>query len=442
VQQRESYQRIIAGLTSRLHSGRVLQSGPSGSNKQKFGKRTLSELIGSLPASIPSFGKQPDSSSSFARSFPSVPERVLDAPGLLDDFYLNVLDWGKRNVLAVALGPSVYLWNGKSGTVSELLSLPGEQDYVSSLRWIHDGTALAVGGSNGHVQIWDAEHAKKVRTIVASPGGQRLAAVAWNRHLLSTGSRDGAIATHDVRQARPLILSHESHHATTQSEVCGLEWSPDGTQLASGGNDNVVQVWDWVSGQSAAPRHVLGEHRAAVKALAWCPWRSGLLATGGGSSDRTIRTWNTASGSLVSATPTDAPLSALIWSKTSRELLSMHGSPSNGIRLWRASSTSQSACHLTRVTGLEQAHTGRILHAALSPDARTLVTASPSDESIKFWRAFKDSEDLHTSLSTGKKKPGQSGGGSDGSGDYVLMPKFSRSAAVGRALSSGNRLVL
>ncbi len=34
-------------------------------------------------------------------------------------------------------------------------------------------------------------------------------------------------------------------------------------------------------------------HSAAVKAMAWCPWQSNGLATGGGSNDRTIRFWNT-----------------------------------------------------------------------------------------------------------------------------------------------------
>ena len=28
-----------------------------------------------------------------------------------------------------------------------------------------------------------------------------------------------------------------------QQEVCGLKWSPSGGQLASGGNDNLLHVW-------------------------------------------------------------------------------------------------------------------------------------------------------------------------------------------------------
>ena len=46
----------------------------------------------------------------YTRHIPQAPERILDAPELLDDYYLNLLDWGKNNVLAVALGDSIYLW--------------------------------------------------------------------------------------------------------------------------------------------------------------------------------------------------------------------------------------------------------------------------------------------------------------------------------------------
>ena len=40
-----------------------------------------------------------------------MPERILDAPGVMDDFHLNLVDWSENNVMAVALGGSVYLWN-------------------------------------------------------------------------------------------------------------------------------------------------------------------------------------------------------------------------------------------------------------------------------------------------------------------------------------------
>lgn len=36
----------------------------------------------------------------------------------------------------------------------------------------------------------------------------------------------------------------------------------------------------------------LSEHTAAVKALAWSPHKTSLLATGGGSTDKTIKLWD------------------------------------------------------------------------------------------------------------------------------------------------------
>ncbi|CAI7919862.1 unnamed protein product [Closterium sp. NIES-54] len=43
--------------------------------------------------------------------------QVLDAPALQDDFYLNLVDWSSTNVLAVGLGSCVYLWSAASSKV-------------------------------------------------------------------------------------------------------------------------------------------------------------------------------------------------------------------------------------------------------------------------------------------------------------------------------------
>ena len=63
-----------------------------------------------------------------------VPYKVLDAPELADDFYLNLVDWGSANVLAVGLGDSVYLWNSQTGGVDQLTKFEGDQ--VTSVGWI------------------------------------------------------------------------------------------------------------------------------------------------------------------------------------------------------------------------------------------------------------------------------------------------------------------
>jgi cell division cycle protein 20 (cofactor of APC complex) len=51
---------------------------------------------------------------------------VLDAPDIVDDYYLNLLDWSSNNILAVALGSAVYLWNADTRETSILV----EYEYV------------------------------------------------------------------------------------------------------------------------------------------------------------------------------------------------------------------------------------------------------------------------------------------------------------------------
>lgn len=68
------------------------------------------------------------------RAVSKVPYKVLDAPDLADDFYLNLVDWGSQNTLGVGLGSCVYMWNSSSGRVTKLCELA--DDSVTSVNWI------------------------------------------------------------------------------------------------------------------------------------------------------------------------------------------------------------------------------------------------------------------------------------------------------------------
>jgi len=82
-------------------------------------------------------------------------------------------------------------------------------------------------------------------------------------------------------------------HGHRHGRRAAAQWSPDDRQLASGGNDNAVAVWaagGGGAGSGGAEAVFRGTaHTAAVKALAWSPHQRGLLATGGGTSDKHIR---------------------------------------------------------------------------------------------------------------------------------------------------------
>ena len=66
-------------------------------------------------------------------------------------------------------------------------------------------------------------------------------------------------------------------------------------------------------------------HSAAVKAIAFCPWQRGLIATGGGSNDRAIHFFHTWSGACLATINVQAQVTSLIWSKTRREIAATFG---------------------------------------------------------------------------------------------------------------------
>ena len=218
---------------------------------------------------------------------------------------------------------------------------------------------------------------------------------------LTSGGRDSKILNHDVRSSTHLTSTYLGH---TQ-EVCGLKWNGDGTHLASGGNENYLCLWDAamssrrshtsLAGGTVAPRLVLSQHRAAVKALDWCPFHRNLLASGGGTADRTIKFWNTTTGAVLNSIDTGSQVCSLLWSTHNKEICSSHGFSENQLCLWNYPS-------MTKVQELK-GHTARVLHMAQSPDGSTVVSAA-ADETLRFWQVF------------GGKRGGEKGGKGIGGG--------------------------
>jgi len=164
--------------------------------------------------------------------------------------------------------------------------------------------------------------------------------------------------------------------------VCGLKWSPDGTTLASGGNENRLCLWDGHmsrSGTTGTPRCTLTDHLAAVKALAWSPHQRRILASGGGTADRCIKLWNAnlaPVNSLMNSIDTGSQVCALSWSKHRKELVSSHGFSENQLCLWKYP-------YLEKIREFK-GHTARVLHLDQSPDGNTIVSAA-ADETLRLW---------------------------------------------------------
>ncbi|KAJ2747108.1 substrate-specific activator of APC-dependent proteolysis [Coemansia sp. BCRC 34301] len=343
------------------------------------------------------------------RVIPRDPIKVLDAPGIRDDYYLNLMDWSSDNRVSVALNSEVYVWDAASSQTTRLCDVGESGDWVTSVRWAESGGQLAVGLNSGAVQIWDTARARCVRTFAGH--SRRVGVLEWSASVISSGSRDKRIHNRDSRMRESALIS--TYYAHTQ-EVCGLKWSPDRVQLASGGNDNLLLIWDQrftpldsrvhsdVPGIAPAARTYrrplfrLAEHRAAVKALAWCPTRPALLASGGGTEDRCIRLWNTHEGTALGSHDTRSQVCNLSWSHDGDELVSTHGYSENHVVVWK-----YPAMH---PIALLSGHTKRVLYLAHSPDGQTVATAA-ADETIRFWNIFPKSASASSAATAAAAMP-------------------------------------
>ncbi|GAX25114.1 hypothetical protein FisN_10Lu329 [Fistulifera solaris] len=153
-----------------------------------------------------------------ARVIHSRPEVVLDAPDIVNDYYTHPLSWSKDNLLAVALGLSVYVMNESTRAVHEIAGVgitPLDENetsnYVRSVKWCTmDGLThlLAVGTSAGVVRVYDTISNEEV----------------VNPTLTSARSPIQCLSMHKGR-------------------ILTLDMSPDGCKLASLGSDEMLCIW-------------------------------------------------------------------------------------------------------------------------------------------------------------------------------------------------------
>eukprot|EP00727_Mastigamoeba_balamuthi_P007891 m51a1_g3722 putative fizzy-related protein homolog (394) ;mRNA; r:8551-10591 len=302
------------------------------------------------------------------RRIPAQPFKVLAAPGMADDFYYTLLDWSPLNVVAVALGKSVYLWNATTTASARLFELPANGAAVTGVCWTRS-SRLVVGLRTGVVELWDTSSQQPglpLSTLAAHD--KRVGVISHKAGLVATGSRDKTIAVHDTRVPSGSVAVLRGH----EQEVCGLRWSPDGRMLASGGNDNKLMLWD--KAKMSAPLAVFSQHTAAVKAIAWSPHTRGALVSGGGSADRHLRFWSASSLQMTAEMDTGSQVCNVLWSRNVDEIVSTHGFSQNQITV----RSMPSARPIATLTG----HQSRVLQLAASPDGRSIVTGA-GDETLR-----------------------------------------------------------
>lgn len=196
------------------------------------------------------------------------------------------------------------------------LDTGGHTNAVNNLTVTPYGDQLISVGADKTIRFWDVATGEPLRVlrppigignfgvlygVAVSPDGKRLAVGGYRARTPLYDHRIHIISMDDGRMLHSL-----KGHAFA---ILDLEFSPDGTQLASSSMDSSVRIWD---AESGTPLKVLKGHTHIVNEVTWSPDGKHLLS---GSTDKTARIWSAASGATEAVLSNHAAeVSAVAWS--------------------------------------------------------------------------------------------------------------------------------
>lgn len=212
-------------------------------------------------------------------------------------------------------------------------------------------------------------HQKTIKYLQYSPDGTLLASASMDNTI---GLWNAAEATLHAR-----LTGHDA-------EVFSVAFSPDGKMLASGSYDQTVKLWDVASGQLLQTLHSEAAHPNSpafnIESVAFSADGTHLLSGGW----ETVCLWDIPSGKLLKtfSTKKDGISNGTISSATTNVMFSpdnatvIAATSSGHIFFWERDNPAQ-------FTSL-RAHKYVITRIALSPDGTKLVSGS-WDKSVKLW---------------------------------------------------------
>lgn len=202
--------------------------------------------------------------------------------------------------------------HGWKGSLTLLAKISVHTQQICGLAWSPDGQYFATGANDNACCLF------KVRDIVKDTLSHSEDLTNPRRTLeviiASFGLSEPDSSSHHAHPTMPSLVDRSYRHSydSQSSSLISVRSSlvlkqPSHIEISDG---QQRQTW-W--------------HSAAIKAIAFCPWQRGLIATGGGSNDRAIHFYHTFSGACLATIDVQAQVTSLIWSTSRREIAATFG---------------------------------------------------------------------------------------------------------------------
>ncbi len=262
---------------------------------------------------------------------------------------------------------SIKLWNLTVSITNTYNYNDDVADFLS-VAFNHDGTRLAFGNANNSLRIERIEGGRAPYNVLHTLSANTVASVAYNHdgtRLVSgsagTGAANQTVKIWDMSATTPTAL----HTLTHGSAVNSVAFSPDGTLIASGGDDDTIKVWHAASG---ALIKTLTESTDNVNSVAFSPDGTKIAS---GSDDNAIRIWKTP----LPTDPHSGDVLSVAWSPDGTKLVT--GSADNTVKIWTDTTAPVKTLY---------GHTGAVYSAAFNDDG-TRIASGSGDNSIHIWNA-------------------------------------------------------